>query len=151
MCMTDINFYHLTALPLEKALPKLMEKVFESGSPALIQTDSPEQTQKLDTILWTYSTITFIPHGTKKDKYPECQPIYITDTEENPNQASILVLPDNNRPSSVDAFSRCLYMFDGNNDAELAKARERWQDFKRAGHTLVYWQQNAKGQWEKAA
>ena len=34
--MSDINFYHLTARPLEWALPKLLERTLESGNRAVI-------------------------------------------------------------------------------------------------------------------
>ena len=40
--MTDIGFYHLTATPLEKALPKLLEKVLSSNMKALVLVDDKE-------------------------------------------------------------------------------------------------------------
>ena len=32
-------------------------------------------------------------------------------------------------------------MFDGNDEAAVAAARQRWREAKAAGHDLVYWQQ----------
>ena len=34
--MTEINFYHLTFSPLERALPKLLERTLEGGKRALV-------------------------------------------------------------------------------------------------------------------
>jgi DNA polymerase-3 subunit chi len=38
-------------------------------------------------------------------------------------------------------------LFDGNNPAAVAAARERWRSAKSAGHTLTYWQQTETG-WQ---
>lgn len=149
--MTDISFYHLTYAPMEKALPRLMEKVLESGAHSVILAESEAQMQTLDTVLWTYSTLTFLPHGTRLDRYPESQPIYVTDRQENPNNASILVLAGGEVPADLGKFSRCLYMFDGNQENELMRARQQWKAFKQDGHPLTYWQQDTKGVWGKAA
>ena len=34
---------------------------------------------------------------------------------------------------------------------QVAAARERWRDYKAAGHPLTYWQQGETGGWEKKA
>jgi DNA polymerase-3 subunit chi len=40
-------------------------------------------------------------------------------------------------------------MFDGNDPAAVAAARERWRVYTAGGHALTYWQQNARAGWEK--
>ena len=57
------------------------------------------------------------------------------------------------RPLSPEArpyMERGLFLFDGNDPASVAGARQRWTAHKAAGHQLAYWQQNEGGQWEKA-
>jgi DNA polymerase-3 subunit chi len=39
-------------------------------------------------------------------------------------------------------------MFDGNDDAAVEAARQRWSVASTAGHSLTYWQQTVAG-WEK--
>lgn len=149
--MTDISFYHLLHTPLERALPKLMEKVRDSGARAVIRTGSAERTESICGVLWTYDPASFLPHGTARDGNAAEQPIWITPDDENPNGATILVLTDGMTSSRVAAFDRCLDMFDGRDDSAVSAARERWSAYKSDGHSLAYWQQTQAGGWEKKA
>lgn len=147
--MSDIGFYHLTQSPLERALPKLLEKVHASGARAVVLAGSEERVAALDSVLWTYDQASFLPHGTPRDGEAEAQPIWITTQDENPNGATILVLTDGAQSANVAAFERCLEMFDGNDPEALATARDHWRSYTADGHTLTYWQQTERGGWEK--
>jgi DNA polymerase-3 subunit chi len=150
--MAKINFYHLTTSPLEKALPKLMEKVYQSGAKSIVLTENEEQTAQLNKQLWTYTTKFFLPHGSESDGFSEKQPIYLTSSaNENPNQASILAIIGRAEPDGLTQFDKCLYLFNGNVEDEVSLARARWKSYKNDGHELAYWQQNEKGGWEQAA
>ena len=111
--MTEIGFYHLTRTPLERALPKLLEKVLGAGKRAVVRVGSDERVAFLNGALWTYDSASFLPHGTAKEGEALDQPIWLTADEENPNGAQILVLTDGAEAADVDAFERCLEMFDG--------------------------------------
>ncbi len=149
--MTEVAFYHLTRSPLERALPRLLEKVEESGARAVVKLGSAERVATLDAVLWTYDPASFLPHGTARDGDPAEQPIWITAADENPNGATILVLADGAQSPDVAAFDRCLEMFDGNDPAAVADARARWRAHTAAGRRLAYWRQTERGAWEKAA
>ena len=63
----------------------------------------------------------------------------------------MLVLVDNAAVDPVPAgIERVLIMFDGQDQASLAHAREQWKAFLAKGEKLVYWQQNDRGGWIKA-
>lgn len=145
--MVEINFYHLTSTPLEKALPKLLEKVVDSGNRVCISTIA-ERIENIDKVLWNYSSKTFLAHGTENDPYPEIQPIYITASNDNPNGANILAIIDS-EPLNIEEFEKCIDMFDGNSEEGLKKAKERLSKYKKLGFTITYWQQGIKGNWEK--
>ena len=147
--MTEISFYHLLHTPLERALPRLMEKVLESGARAVIRTGSAQRAEALSGILWTYEQNSFLPHGTAADGSPEKQPVWITPDDENPNGADILVLTDGAAAGDIGAWRRCLEMFDGRDETAVTDARRRWRDYKAADHDLTYWQQTERGGWEK--
>lgn len=147
--MTEIGFYHLTRSPLERALPKLLEKVLDSGARAVVMAGSPERVAALNGLLWTYDSASFLPHGGIEEGDAPDQPIWLTTDEENPNGATILVLTDGATSAQVAAFDRCLELFDGRDDAAVGAARQRWRAYGDAGHTLIYWQQNDRGGWEK--
>lgn len=150
--MTEISFYHLSATPFEKALPQLLLKVLESGKRAVLMAADDEQLKAVDRFLWTFSTTRFIPHGTASDGHETDQPVYLTLKEENPNNAEMLVTVGGIEPSFVTGFQRCLDIFDGANDSEVASARARWKKYKDTGSLeLSYWKQDDAGKWEKAA
>ncbi|MGB0630201.1 MAG: DNA polymerase III subunit chi [Alphaproteobacteria bacterium] len=147
--MTEVSFYHLLHTPLDRALPKLIQKVLESGARAVIRTGSAERAEALSSVLWTFDQNSFLPHGTARDGNADRQPVWITPDDENPNGADILVLTDGATAGEITAWRRCLEMFDGRDDAAVAEARRRWSDYKAADHVLTYWQQTERGGWEK--
>ena len=146
--MTDIAFYHLQKLPLERALPKLLEKTLEAGKSALVVAGSTDRVEALNALLWTYDPNAWLPHGSARDGNAEDQPIWITDGDDNPNGATFLFLTDGCTGPVAD-FERCFDMFDGNDASSVAAARERWKTCKAGDHTLAYWQQTDGGGWAK--
>lgn len=149
--MTDIAFYHLERSPLEGALPLLLEKTLAAGKRALVLASTEERVEGLAQLLWTYNPDSWLPHGTRKDGSPEDQPIWLTTEPENPNKATFLFLTDGATSDWVDAYERCFELFDGRDPDAVQAARDRWKTYKAAGHGLAYYQQTAKGGWEKKA
>jgi DNA polymerase-3 subunit chi len=131
-------------------LPKLLERALAEGHRIVVMASSPERVDHLDDLLWTYNDASFLPHGSVKHGNAERQPIWLTTEDENPNQASILVLVDGATSERLGAFARCCDMFDGNDEAAVTGARRRWKDAQAAGHQLTYWEQ-VEGKWEKRA
>lgn len=149
--MTEVRFYHLQSWALERALPKLLEKVMEAGHRAVLLAGSEERVASLNSHLWTYEERSWLPHGSAADANAAEQPLYLTTEEENPNSADVLVLVDGVAPAFSDSFAITIDMFDGRNDEALAAARERWRACKEKGVELTYWQQTEAGGWEKKA
>ena len=153
--MTEIRFYHLERATLERALPTMLERVLDRGQRALVLLGSKERVEALNTHLWTYKPDSFLPHGMASDGFPEAQPILLAAEETAPagpapNAADVLFLADGARVADVTPFKLCVELFDGANEAAVATARERWRDYKAAGHALTYWRQTDKG-WQKEA
>ncbi|MBI3445252.1 MAG: DNA polymerase III subunit chi [Magnetospirillum sp.] len=149
--MTQIGFYHLMRLPLEQALPKLLDKALAAGFRALVLAGSAERVEALNDRLWTFESDSWLPHGSAKDGESALQPIWLTHTDENPNNATILVMCDGAESGQVAGFQRCLDLFDGNDPEAVQSARERWKRWKAEGHDLIYYQQTERGGWEEKA
>jgi DNA polymerase-3 subunit chi len=149
--MTEIGFYHLTTSPLERALPRLLEKILEVRKRAVVLCGSEERLDYLNTALWTMGKISFIPHGSAKEGFSEDQPVWLTTTDENPNGAQFLILTDGTNAPSLPTYERCLDLFDGNDEEVVLNARSRWKTYKEAGHSLTYWKQTESGTWEKGS
>lgn len=144
-----IDFYHLEKIPLEKALPVILQKAYESGKNVLIKTDLTEQADELNTLLWTYDPNSFLPHGCEKDGFSEKQPIFITNKDHfNPNNASLCVLVHNVPIPLDESFERILYFFNGLNQDSLEKAREQWRTVSNTDAERFYWKQDENGKWE---
>ena len=111
--MVEFAFYQLRRTPLEKALPRLLEKVLESGRRAVVLAASDERAEALNAALWTYDQGSFLPHGTVRDGRPERQPIFLATDDAAPNGAHIVVMVDGVAPTDPERFERCLDMFDG--------------------------------------
>jgi len=148
--VAEIGFYHLLTTPLERALPRLLERARAQGYRIAVRAASSDRVEHLNAILWTYDEASFLAHGSARDGNPASQPIWLSDGEDNPNGATMLVLLDGVEAEDVSSFARCADFFDGNDDAAVASARERWRRAAASGHTLTYWQQTAAG-WEKKA
>lgn len=147
--MTEISFYHLTTTPIEKALPKLLEKIINQGLRVLILTESEESSEVLATQLWTYHPNSFLPHGTHKDGFEALQPIFISHVEENPNNAEVLVVLDGRVPDFIHKFKRGIDLFEGVQDEDIQKAKNRWEVYAQKNHALTYWSQATDGTWQK--
>lgn len=146
--MAEIGFYHLLRTPLERALPRLLERALGEGYRIVVRAASTERVEHLNALLWTYDDSSFLPHGSARDGNAASQPIWLTDRDENPNAATLLVLVDGVEAGDLPAFVRCLDLFDGGDAEAVQAARERWRRALAAGHTLTYWQQTGAG-WEK--
>jgi DNA polymerase-3 subunit chi len=149
--VAEVGFYHLTRSTLEDALPRLLEKAYASGQRILVRAGDAERVELLNRHLWTYAKESFLPHGTRADGHAEEQPIFLTEGPDNPNRARLLVLVDGARAPDLAAFERCLDLFDGGDAEALERARARWREALGSGHRCVYWQQDERGRWIKAA
>lgn len=147
--MTEVGFYHLTRTPLEAALPRLLGRVLDSGARALVLCGGPERLAALDAALWLCPDPDWLPHGTPATGEADLQPIWLT-TEDGPppNGAAYLFLVDGAESAHLALYARALDLFDGNDPAATAAARERWRRAKEDGHALAYWRQGPRG-WER--
>ena len=110
---------------------------------------SPERVEALNVALWTYDDRSFLPHGSTRDGFAEDQPIWLATREENPAGAAVVILTDGAISTDIAAWKSAIEIFDGNDEAAVAAARERWKAYKAANHALTYWKQNDQGKWEK--
>tara|TARA_R110000868_G_scaffold34506_6_gene124677 strand:+ start:608 stop:1057 length:450 start_codon:yes stop_codon:yes gene_type:complete len=149
--MTEVLFYHLQNSPLEQTLPKLLEASLKREWRVVVKVGEAERLDALSGDLWTYRNDSFLPHGTADDGRGDSQPVYLTTGDDNPNAAQVLFLVHGAMAGPLEAYNRCVLMFDGRNDEALNAARGQWKELKAAGHDATYWQQSDEGRWEKKA
>ena len=127
---------------LHKALPRILEKITQSGARILAMTETLEQASALDQVLWTYTPLSFLAHGCQgKDGDPENHPLWITtqDTLENANNGDVLALVDiKNVPGILKKFQKIvLILSPEDKDSAL--------DFIPQCSQVTFWSQTPEG------
>ena len=157
----EVMFYHLTRQPLEQVLPVLLHKTLERGWRALVRCANPLRIRPLSDAIWTWREDSFIAHGTPEDGQPERQPVLIVPgdympedgaSSPAPNGADILFCVEGAQPEDADLvhFRRICILFSDADAALKEQARALWRALKEhEGLTLTYWQQDARGRWER--
>ncbi|TCL70243.1 DNA polymerase III subunit chi [Rhizobium sp. BK251] len=149
--MTEVLFYHLTESKLEDALPPLLDKSVERGWRVVVQAKEAARRDLLDAHLWTFREDSFLPHGTDEGDMAASQPVLLTTSADNANDATVRFFVDGADASGVEGYARVVFMFDGYDQEQLEAARAQWKKLKGEGHNLTYWQQSGEGRWEKKA
>jgi DNA polymerase-3 subunit chi len=147
--MTDIRFYHLQKQTLDQALPLILEKAFEANHRVLVKMANAAEVDRMNTHLWTYRPDKFLPHGSQKNGHAKRQPIWLTDKENNDNNADILVLTQGQTDDNIETYGLVCEILDGQDDQTITSARARWKAYSEAGHDVTYWYQSESGKWEK--
>ncbi|MCP4937478.1 MAG: DNA polymerase III subunit chi [bacterium] len=147
----DILFYHLERAELLDILPSLLEKSLQRGWQAVVQARTDKQVLELNGGLWTTNEDSFLPHGAADDGFHDQQPIYLTQTNENPNSAVIRFFVGGAQPDDIEGYERVVYLFDGNDGEAVSEARKQWKRLAGEGFEATYWKQNERGGWEKKA
>ncbi|MCM2343152.1 MAG: DNA polymerase III subunit chi [Alphaproteobacteria bacterium] len=151
--MTEIRFYHAQRSSLEQVLPPILGKALSGGRRVVVRLGDATLVETINNHLWSFSPDSFLPHGAAKDGQAAQQPVWLTDQDENPNQADVLIrVPGTAQdvPAHLADFTLCCDVIDGRLDEEVMAARERWKLYKAAGYQVTYWQQTDKG-WEQKA
>ena len=149
--MTEVLFYELDRQRLESALTSLLERCLERGWNAVVQAASRERVEALDAYLWTYRDEAFLAHGTAATGYAQIQPVYLSDGDDNPNQAAVRFFVDGAEISDISGYERAVYLFNGQDAEERERARSHWRAAAQNGHNVTYWKQDESGRWVKQA
>ena len=145
----QVDFYHLTTTPIERALPGIAERVLSGGGRLLVVSDSEPQRSALDAALWTYKPDSFLPHAQAGGQNDGDQPVLIGNTPHAANGARFVALADGAWRDEALGFDRVFHFFD---DDSVAAARLAWKRLTdRDGVERRYWKQDERGRWEQAA
>ncbi len=144
----QVDFYHLTLIPLQRALPRIAEKIIGSGERLLIVARSESQREMLDRDLWTYDAEAFLPHAKLGDGLDESQPILIATDVNAANGARNVAFADGIWRDEALDFDRTFHFFD---EDTIRAARAVWKTLgEREDLRRRFWKQNDAGRWEQA-
>lgn len=144
-----VDFYHLTALPLERVLPRLAARVVADGGRLLIVADSDDQQAAIDRLLWSYQRDSFLPHGIAGGQDDAHQPVLIAGAVDAANAARNILLADGVWRDAATGFERAFHLFD---EDRIVEARAAWRALaERNGVERRYWKQDDTGRWANLA
>lgn len=138
--MARVDFYVLESGPCEAAehfVCRLVGRVFAASERLWIRVTDEAAATALDTRLWTFDELSFIPHARPDDPVAGETPILIAPDLPDAGVPSVILnlsedpvdtLPDGNAV-------RLLEVVFGDPPGR-ARGRERWAHYQAAGHTL---------------
>jgi DNA polymerase-3 subunit chi len=138
--MAEVSFYILSsALLLERYLfaCKLIEKAYRNGQFCYILTDSDEQSQLLDDLLWTFRAGSFIPHEIYTGQAPSSDKVILIGSVKAPEHSqSLLFNLSSKYPEDISNTKRILEILD-NCEVTKAAARNRYRQYQQAGMSVT--------------
>jgi DNA polymerase IIIc chi subunit len=141
----EINFYQLENIDY-KAIAAILLKIREEKKRTLIYCKNSEILKQIDDGLWSFSKTKFLPHATKLEKVsPKDQPTFLTDEENNENDAEFLIMLDPTSDEFLKKFEKIFYFFGNSN---LEKARELYREYKKKSLSLNFYKKDAD-KWVK--
>jgi DNA polymerase III subunit chi len=132
----EISFY---VLPTESTQErylfacKLIEKAYRSGVFAYVLTDSLEQSQQIDDLLWTFRAGSFIPHQIYTGELPTVENVVLIGSSNPPeNWLKTVINLSSQSPHDFQQAKRILEILD-NSEETKAWGRNRYRQYQQAG------------------
>lgn len=113
---------------------RLLRKVTSQGLPAVV-TGQEQDLQALDTLLWTFSALDFLPHRWAKHPHDGSLITLAPDPAVLQPGEAVLVNLDHAVPSGFEAWTRLLEIVTLDEQARGA-ARQRWRHYTGLGYAL---------------
>lgn len=135
------DFYHLTQIPLDRALPAIAERVLAAGEQLLILAKDEKTLDQLDQQLWTFRADSFLPHGRDGN-----QPILLAQTAEGQGGYPNIAYADGQWRDPPAGCVRVFYFFD---PTQLEGARAAWRALASTPIERHYWKQDDAGRWRE--
>lgn len=150
--MGAVYFYHLTRQPVDVTLATLIGKARGQGWRILVRGTAKDRLEWLDQKLWLGGDESFLPHGVSGGPYDKDQPVLLTTSAENANEANCVMSIDGAELTAeeINAADRCCILFDGFDEGAVQHARVQWKTLTDAGCAAQYWSEES-GNWQKKA
>ena len=138
--MTRIDFYTLAPEAQGdrfRLTCRLAERVYASGSRALIHVPSMEEARHLDRLLWTHRQASFLPHGLVGESDPRLTPILIATDGGPEDEDQVLINLTLEVPTFFGRFERLCEPVD-HEDAVREAGRRRYAYYRDRGYPLAH-------------
>ncbi|RTZ42507.1 DNA polymerase III subunit chi [Candidimonas sp. SYP-B2681] len=120
---------------------EVVRKHYLAGRPLVIYTKDTQRLVRFDRLLWGFEATSFVPHVLADDPLAGQTAVWLTSAEPTPPAVESgqlqpwLLNLDLQCPPGAEKFERILEIV-SNHDDDKQAARERWREYKEAGHAL---------------
>jgi DNA polymerase III subunit chi len=135
--MTEVAFHFNVPEKLAYAC-RLLRKAASTGA-RIVVTGEPELLRSLDTELWTFSAVEFIPHCHAASAEPQvlaASPVVLADSPRGTPHQEVLVNLGTGVPEGFERFERLIEVVTQEEDDRL-RARSRWKHYADRGYQIV--------------
>jgi DNA polymerase IIIc chi subunit len=141
-----IMFYHATQTSMIAVLFELLKKSFQNNKKSLVYVDTHQNAAQISDDLWKFTDDFILPHGLITEEMPDKQPILLTHTLNNLNNADYIFFIGQVDISDITDFERYIVIFDDSSEHIKTHVREHYINLKNAGKTALYYKQQ-DGAW----
>ena len=136
--LPKVNFYILSSRSEQGRqlfACKLAEKAFRLGYKAYILTDSLNQAQHIDKLLWSFRANSFIPHEIYRDSLPDKSNAVIIGTQQAPDTwQHTLINLSTYCPEQITRPEQIFELLD-NDETHKQAGRKRYRQYQQQGIT----------------
>lgn len=136
--MTRVDFYLTQASTRQQRLLtacRLAEKAAQLGHHVFIYSDTPEQAQQLDELLWTFSPGSFLPHTRSDAADAGSHPVVIGTQHQEDSAHDVMINLADTIPDCFSRFERVAEVVSGIEN-ERETARQRFKFYRDRGYAL---------------
>ncbi|MBX3616031.1 MAG: DNA polymerase III subunit chi [Nitrosomonas sp.] len=140
--MVQIFFYSGAGDKLITAC-RLCAKAVQQQMKVLVYALDESLIKQFDELLWTFSSISFIPHCNLRDEpdLVNMTPVVLSNRIPNDEKFDVLLNLDRQYPPTVVQFKRVIEIAD-NSPTDKSEARIRYRCYKDAGYEIQHFQLN---------
>ena len=145
--MAEIYFYHLEGVAAEDVLLDLLQRGLKRNLRMSVEISDLDRLSLLSERLWSIEDVAFVPHGLGNEPFPERQPIWLSQTADNPNHSQYRFYAGGALPPTDTSYDRASVLLDGDDAAKMQAARQLWRAAKAQGCNVKYWKKDEGGRW----
>jgi DNA polymerase-3 subunit chi len=135
--LTQVDF-HILEDKDSSALPayvcKLVRKAYKNGYSVYVHTENEQQMKHLDTLLWTFSDLDFIPHALLEAENGQ-EAVIIGMIARKGDDNTVLININSVLMDNYSSYSRVFELI-ANDPAAIAAGRERYRSYQKMNDTL---------------
>lgn len=118
---------------------RLAEQQMKQGQRVCVLTDTPEQAQELDQLLWSFTPESFVPHALADDPAAASLPVVVAYGNEAPAGTTCILNLGSEAPLNQPTLV-AIAEFVPNDEEAKARSRARWALYKQLGYELQHHQ-----------